>query len=144
MTITKHQDSHCDHALTEEQVAWVLSQDPSQHGQGAVRVFTLPLPEELGTVPCGLYGPAMGDEPVPEAEVLYVVRGARAGGSRLVDRPARQVREVTIIAGPHDGHEWVLFTAFGGPAAPKEPFEDGGDADFWGEHALSGEDRRGE
>lgn len=58
-------------------------------------------------------------------------------------RAPRQVRTVTVIAGPHDGQPCVLFTAFGGPLAPQEPGDPGcKDPDasraFWAEHALSG------
>jgi hypothetical protein len=164
MTITKHADSHVDHNLTSQQLDFVLAQDPSLHGTGPVRVFTIQMPESLGCLPCGLYGPLCGDKPVREAQVFYATRGERKGESRLmkdgvsphpsgVDAltlsapyPTRPSRLVTIVAGPHDGHPWVLFTAYGGPLAPKEPFdfEDDDSSEqaqesraFWSEHALA-------
>lgn len=129
----RHADSHLDHGLTEPQISYLLGLD-------LVGVHTVELPAELGTVPCALYGPAMGDPAVPEAEVVLARRGARTGLSRLIRRPPRPTRLVTVIVGPHDGLPDVLYTAFGGPAAPREPFEVPDDpeaAAFWAEHALS-------
>ena len=135
-SIKRHRDSHLDHALTEAQIGFILNV-PAE--DGAVEVQTVMLPDHLGTVPCGLHGPTMGDMPVPESEITYAVRGERNGESRLVDRPARGSRLVTIVSGPHDGLGCVLFTAFGGPQAPQEPFEDDseGSREFWKQHALS-------
>lgn len=126
--MNKHKDSHLDHGLTEAQIAFILAQ-PIVGG-----VHTIELPEELGTVPCGLYGPVVGDPPVSDTEVTYAARGQR----KLVDRPARPARLVTVVVGPHDG----------GPQAPREPFEFEPRDDFksldhiaseafWKEHALA-------
>ena len=138
MSITRHKDSHLDHNLTSEQIKFVLGLDAQE---GELTIQTVTLPDHLGTVPCGLYGPVMGDEPVTEAEVSYHVRGERKGKSRLIiGRAPRTTRLLTVISGPHDGLACVLFTAFGGPQAPKEPFEDDSDETkaFWNQHALSG------
>lgn len=138
----RHADSHLDHALTEAQIAHVLEKFATREG-----FFheSIELPEDLGTVPCGLHGPSVGDEPIveiPDGEVSYERRGDRAWRSRIVDRPARPTRLLTVIAGPHEGLPCVLYTAFGGPTAPQEP----GDPDcrdpeasrqFWAVHALS-------
>jgi len=143
MTITKHNDSHLDHSLTDAQVAFILDL-PAKEGELCIQ--TVELPAELGEVPCALYGPLMGDEPVPDAEVRLEARGGREGSSRLVERPVRPCRKVTVISGPHDGLPCVLFTAFGGPQAPKEPFEFGvndlspdacSSREFWSKHALA-------
>jgi hypothetical protein len=57
----------------------------------------------------------------------------------------RPTRQLTIVAGPHGDEPCVLYTAYGGPEAPREP----GDPDipghsardaaavFWADHALS-------
>lgn len=134
----RHKESHLDHGLTDAQVEYLLTLSVSE---ATVVVKTIELPHELGTVPCGLHGPAMGDEAVPEGEVSYAVRGERKGKSRLVAREPRQTRLVTVVAGSYDGYRDVLFTAFGGPQAPREPFEDDGDEarEFWASHALSAE-----
>lgn len=63
----------------------------------------------------------MGDVAIGEGEVSYARRGERAWDSRLVKLPARQQHEVTVIAGPHEEHACILYTAFGGPLAPQEP-----------------------
>jgi hypothetical protein len=107
-------------------------------------IETIELPPELGTVACGLYGPTMGDAPVPSMDATMRVRGTRAHASRTVARPTRQTNRVTIIAGPHGGDPCVLYTAFGGPLAPKE-VDDPTLADearpasieFWADHALA-------
>lgn len=134
-----HTDSHVDHGLTPEQLAWLLERYADR---GEFFIDTAELPEHLGTVPCGLHGPAMGDDPIPDVEVSLESRGDREWPSRLCGRTARQTRQVSVIAGPHEGHPCVLYTAFGGPVAPQEP----GDPDcrdieaseaFWAEHALS-------
>lgn len=137
--LIRHEDSHVDHGLTEAQLDHLLARFADREG---FFLETITLPPELGTVPCGLYGPMMGDPAIREDEVIRARRGERAWDSRLVDLPPRQQHEVTVIAGPHDGHPCVLYTAFGGPAAPQEP----GDpyckdlvesAAFWKEHALA-------
>jgi hypothetical protein len=172
----QHQDSHLDHALTPAQVAHVLERFADRQ---SFFIETITLPRELGTVPCGLYGPAMGDSPIGEDEVTHAARGTRAWPSRLVDLPPRQQHELTVIAGPHeetcprckgtgetfhidlgfgpfnqtltchkcDGakvlkHVCILFTAFGGPAAPQEPGDPGckdveASRKLWAEHALA-------
>lgn len=135
----RHRDSHVDHGLTEPQLRYLLDRFADRR---TFFIETITLPAELGTVPCGLYGPLMGDLAISEDEVAYSRRGERVWGSRLIALPARQQHEVTVIAGPHDGHACVLFTAFGGPIAPQEP----GDPNckdpaesvaFWREHALA-------
>jgi hypothetical protein len=135
----KHPDSHVDHGLTEAQLQHLLECFADRSG---FFVETITLPSDLGTVPCGLYGPAMGDPAIREDEITHARRGERAWDSRLIDLPTRQQHEVTVIAGPHDGHACVLYTAFGGPAAPQEPGDPGckdpsTSAAFWRQHALA-------
>ena len=136
--------SHLDHGLSEAQVQFIRERFADRC---AFFIETIELPEELGTVPCGLYGPVMGDEPVPEDEVSYARRGSREWTSRMCDRPLRPARQVSVIAGPHEDHECVLYTAFGGPVAPREPADPAcaeddqlaASREFWSQHALSRE-----
>lgn len=114
----RHADSHLDHALTEAQIAFLLA---TFADRGEFFIASIELPPELGTVPCALFGPTMGDAPIADHETYQAKRGTRTYNSRLVNRDARPTRTVTIIAGPHDGRPCVLYTAFGGPASPKEP-----------------------
>ena len=133
--------SHVDHGLTQAQRDFLVEHFADRK---AFFIEQVDLPPELGTVPCGLHGPKMGDAPVPESEVVYQRRGTRENESRLVRRPARQTKTVTVIAGPHEAESCVLYTAFGGPLSPKEPGDptlkpeekDAAKA-FWREHALS-------
>jgi hypothetical protein len=95
----KHRDSHLDHGLTDVQVRHLLGRFADRDG---FFVETFTLPPELGTVPCGLYGPVVGDSPIGEEEVEYAPRGSRAWRSRLIALPPRPQHEVTVIAGPHE------------------------------------------
>lgn len=134
--------SHLDHNLSPAHVAWLLEYFADKDG---FFIATVTLPDSLGEVDCGLYGPACGDEPVVEADVTYAVRGTRKCASRLVDRPTRKTRVLTVIAGPHEEHKCVLYTSYGGPSAPREPgdlgiatWEQVQEARaFWTDHALS-------
>ena len=135
----KHAASHIDHGLTEDQLRFLIEHFADRE---AFFIETITLPVELGTVPCGLYGPLMGDPPIREDEVTHAPRGSREWTSRIVERPPRQQRDVTVIAGPHAGHGCVLYTAFGGPASPQEPGDPSckdpaASAAFWQEHALA-------
>lgn len=133
--------SHVDHGLSQAQRDWLVSRFADRK---AFFIESVELPSELGTVPCGLYGPMMGDSPVEESAAVYRKRGARSNESRLVNRPARPTKTVTVIAGPHDGLLCVMYTAFGGPLTPKEPgdysitpSEQDESAAFWAVHALA-------
>ena len=95
----KHQDSHVDHGLTEAQLRYLLGRFADRQ---SFFLETIELPEDLGSVPCGLWGPCMGDPPVEDAEVTRASRGTRVWPSRLVERPTRSTRQVTVIAGPHE------------------------------------------
>lgn len=142
MSLTLNPASHLDHNLSQEHIAWLLALFADRDG---FFIETVVIPDELGSLECGLYGPVMGDEPVAEADVTYAVRGKRRCASRLVGRPMRPTRFVTVVAGPFEDKPCVLFTAYGGPSAPREPGDTtidtwGGVKDsreFWSEHALS-------
>lgn len=130
-------ESHLDHGLTAAQIDYVFERFADRVG---FFVGTCELPAELGTVPCGLHGPLMGDAPVTDAELTP--RAGRAWPSRLVDHPPRPTRLVTVIAGPHEGEPCALYTAFGGPLAPQEPGDPNcrdvaASETFWAVHALS-------
>ena len=135
----KHAESHFDHGLTEGQVNFLMDRFADRQ---AFFIETVELPEALGTVPCGLFGPIMGDAAIGDADVVHATRGTRAWESRLVDRAPRQVRTVTVIAGPHDQEPCIVYTMFGGPLAPQEPGDPGckdveASTKFWREHALA-------
>lgn len=147
----KHAESHFDHGLTKAQVDFLMKQFADK---AAFFIATIELPESLGTVPCGLFGPLMGDAPIPDGDVTHAPRGKRAWTSRLIDRAPRPSRLVTVIAGPHeepcwhcDGsgglgawkaripcetcdhgkvkHPCIVYTMFGGPLTPQEPGDPG-------------------
>jgi len=136
----QHKESHLDHGLSPAVVDYIFKRFADRT---AFFIETFELPEEYGTVPCGLYGPIMGDDSM-HYWAYDAKRGNREYTSRVIsNKPARQVRMVTVIAGPHDGLSCILYTAFGGPITPKEPNDPTLAPDkreesekFWREHAL--------
>jgi len=127
-----HGTSHLDHDLTEDQINYIAARYEGRDGHF---IDTFELPEELGTVPCGLYGPIMGDPPVEREHTEMKKRGNREYLSRVINPTIgepfiadpmtlfRQVQIVTVIAGPHKEESCILYTAFGGPLAPQEPLD---------------------
>lgn len=118
-----HKDSHTDHGISTEQWTYIFERFA---GHNTRFIETFELPETLGTVLNGLYGPSCGDRPVSIHDIRLEARGNRTWLSRMVDWPARLTRFVRVIAGPHDGYPCVLYTAYGVasidmPQAPKEP-----------------------
>lgn len=134
-----HPDSHLDHNISTSIINYLCQLFSSRN---SFFIETVELPEHLGTVPCALYGPVMGDEPIMDNETINTTRGDRPWPSRMVKRPPRQVRTVTVVAGQHEDQDCILYTAYAGPVAPQEPGDPGcrdqpaSDA-FWAEHALS-------
>lgn len=135
-------DSHLDHGLKPAHLEYLTKRFADRT---AFFIETIELPTYLPTVPCGLYGPAMGDEPVLESEVTYRVRDGRAGPTRTCTgwRRGRRTWKLTVVAGPHEGQPCVLYTAYGGPAAPREPWDPSLSPEeaaesraFWAVHAL--------
>ncbi len=119
----KHTESHMDHGFTQAQWDHIFKLFADRKG-----FFNeiIGLPGNLGTVTNELYGPSCGDPPVPEVEVFYAARGDRAWNSRMTRMPKRPTCFVRVIAGPHDGHPCVLYTAYGvhapdAAASPREP-----------------------
>lgn len=132
--------SHLDHGLSPEVIQFIMETFGDRDG---FFIETVELPNGL-TAPCGLYGPIMGDSPVPEDEVVYLERNGRGYKSRMVRRPIRMVNTITVIAGPDGDEPCVLYTAFGGPLAPREPGDPSLPEEereeslrFWSEHALA-------
>jgi hypothetical protein len=139
-----HPESHVDHVPESVIEAVTLAFADVANPDKRVLIETLELPEAAGSVACALYGPAIGDPPVSEDEVQYQIRPGRSWPSRTVARPVRQTRTLTLIAGPHDGHDLVLYTCYGGPAAPMEVDDPNlkeedrpASVEFWKVHALA-------
>lgn len=139
MALEITEKSHLDHGLSEDMLKMIVNKYKDKDGF-FIETFRIP----GGSFDSALYGPAAGDPPVSEDEVYYEVRGGRPGKSRMIKAPFRKTDELTVIAGPIDDKPVVLYTAFGGPLAPKEPFditldEQGvqNSKDFWSQHALA-------
>ncbi len=143
--ITAH--SHLDHFLEMSHLELIFLRFDDHHGFLAT---TIPMSDEWLGLPCGLYGPAMGDDPVSDAEVRMVVRGKRRYASRILrGGQLRRSDLLTVIAAPmiygdeHSDDHLELITAFGGPLAPREPGDPSLPPDeraaselFWSQHAL--------
>lgn len=146
-------ESHLDHGLSHEHVMWLIEHFADR---SAFFLETITLPIFLPEVECGLYGPICGDEPVPENTVMYKIRGERKYASRVLALGSflpseasasglRKTRTLTVIAGPSGDEPCVLYTSYGGPAAPREPGDPSIGAwesvlesrAFWATHALS-------
>lgn len=106
--------SHTDHRVSEAHINWLRCELEGKLQPG-INVVTMTLPEHLP----GLHS-ALVYHPSDEG-VTYERRGSRAYESRMVKRHELPTREITAIIGPHNGDTPVLYTAFGGPAAPREP-----------------------
>lgn len=133
------QESHIDHGLSEEMLSFILNKFKDKN-EFFIETFTVP----GASLDNALYGPIEGDPPIDESEVYYAKRGDRPGESRMIKRPLRKTNEVTVIAGPHEGKPCVLYTAYGGKLAPREPFDKGlqgndmvDSKEFWSKHALA-------
>lgn len=138
MTITVF---HADHGILDSHMA-VITNLFTEAGEGFL-LRTVTLPEDCADLLSGIHGPITGDEPVPSAEVHWAKRGERPGLSRLCTRDPRPTRLMTVI-GIREGDVIKVFTAYGGPCAPREitdpnlPPEAAEEAcAFWAQHALS-------
>ena len=135
-----HADSHLDHVKDRPDVVELVLERFADRSSFFMETFEL----EDGRLPCGLYGPIMGDPPISDKEVKMVSRGNRPYPSRICAGIVRWSRKCTVIAGPHQGYPCVLYTVFGGPITPKEPNdptlkpEEREESErFWAVHALS-------
>ena len=143
MALKIKSNSHMDHGLDDRHVNWLLALFRERN---EFFIETLEMPDFLESVICGIRGPNVGDPPVPESEVKYMVRPNRRCASRVLCTPTqpRYVRQLTVIAGPSGVDPCVLYTAYGGPKAPREPgdqyietMEEIVEARrFWRNHAL--------
>lgn len=139
-----HAESHVDHVPSEVS-EHVLVRFADRDG---FFVETVELPANMPEVYCALYGPACGDPAVPEDDAVYAKRWPREWTSRVIGRPLRRTRKLTVVAGPYKGEPCVLFTVYGGPKAPRElndpslknQTEIEESAEFWSQHALSSHD----
>ena len=133
---------HADHGITEAQMGHIQTALQGSVEDGFF-ISRQDIPPALGTVPCGLHGPAMGDPEVSDDEAELLTRGDRPYADRMVSRPFRPVGYVQCI-GIREGDTFTLFTVYGGPLAPQHP-EDPTNPDreaaqaFWDVHALSKE-----
>lgn len=134
-------ESHLDHGLTEGHIDFLMGRFGDRK---EFFIETVEVPTDLPSLTCGLHGPIMGDEPLGEDEVFYTVRPPREYPSRMTERAPRDTRLLTVIAGPDGDEPCVLYTAFGGPLAPREPGDptlppgDRAESEaFWSKHALS-------
>jgi len=133
---------HADHGIQKE----LMQELVNQIRPSGFFLKTVELPAGVPDVMSAIYGPIAGDDPVEEGTVTYKKRTPDRPLSRMIDKPMRPTRLVTII-GNEVEDQVTVFTCYGGPAAEREP----GDKSlktmeeieasrlFWSEHALSAE-----
>ena len=156
--IRRHEDSHVDHGIPHGVMNYVLDQFKDRT-EFFIETFEYPESYTACTSLSDWNNPGMEYEQemppvrcdlhldVPEGEVFYEKRGDRGWESRLCNREPRMTREITIIAGPHPEDKeagMILFTMYGGPAAPREPGDPSLEGEaleeskkFWSRAALS-------
>jgi hypothetical protein len=136
---------HADHDVPLEAIGWALARVEDTHGFNGFFITTLTIPSYMTDLANALYGPACGDPPVPEDEVVYQQRSPDRPLSRMVHRPLRPTRLLTVI-GVLYADSAQIYTAHGGPLAEIEPGDPvlGSDeakflkaATFWRDHALA-------
>lgn len=143
-------ESHLDHGLSHEHCSLIQRCYKNEQCEDGVVVATFTVPAGMPELFSALRGPCVGDRPIGSEEVFYRIRGNREGSSRLCYWPPKVTREITAVMGrmtkpgPHHG-EAVLFTAYPGPQAPREPWDTTmterqkeESVAFWAKHALSG------
>jgi hypothetical protein len=130
---------HADHGISNDLILSAVMRLKPEEGFSAL---TLELEEAC--VMSALYGPKAGDGPVTDAEVDMVKRSEDRPPSRMVDKPKRPSSKLTVV-GVRSGEAATIYTAYGGPLAPREPgdasmttdAEKAESAAFWAEHALA-------
>jgi len=141
-------ESHVDHfaALSLQDkatiVATIMAAFKERPLVEGFQLFTIEGPFPL---PCELVGPVMGQESVPESLVRYEARKGREWPSRLTQGEPVLTTKLTIVVGPHNGYPHVLYTAYPGLPAPREPQDPSLKPEeveesraFWSTHALIG------
>ena len=130
--------SHLDHGLSERLVKIIAEKYADRQ---AFFIDTFEIPSDHPTLPCALI------EGVPEFDCFYRQRKGRSTWSRLCRRPPSWSSVVTVVGGPSGDEPCVLYTAYGGKLAPREPGDPGIKTSeeaaesfrFWWNHALSAE-----
>ena len=153
---------HDDHDITNEMRLWLLGGfrellDPDASREAT---FEFPIPLAMGVLPCAMYGPKMGDEPMTSDHIMWYPRKGRTCPSRLTKLPMRMSGTISgAYAWDHVRHSLDFYSVYGGPVAPREmgdlehqslecgvKLPEGAIAEswaFWREHALSVETLRG-
>lgn len=143
-------ESHLDHGVSERHIAWAIGWvgigiKLGRYAPGEVHVVTMDL--ESPELP-GLWTALRGEScelDVCESEVTYQVRLPRKYASRTVQQRMCWTRQMTVVFGPHGSAPFALYTAYGGPAAPREPGDPSianmaeleESREFWSTHALA-------
>jgi len=97
-----------------------------------------------------LYGPAMGDDPITEEEVVYKPWRGQKYDFRLLKDTSKKVRwtdKVSVVFGPDakgKSDAKFLFAIYGGPLATQMPTDPRvrdleSSQKFWSQHALAGD-----
>lgn len=135
---------HDDHNLPQEVIDWGFDQLENflETTEFLFCAHTFTIPDHFPDLENALYGPLAGDPPVEDSEVTLVVRGDRPWTDRIVAKPPRPSRQLTVIGTILDG-DLVAFTMHGGPLADRNPADPTNPNPeqskiFWSQHALAG------
>lgn len=129
---------HSDHSIDNTLLQWAVeSINPT-----GFFLTTIAIPAEHAPLLNALYGPCCGDRCVEDS--MVEMRSEDRPASRTIDLPKRPTRLLTVI-GMAKGSEVQIYTAYGGPAAAREPNdpsiatveEKESSKLFWSMHALS-------
>lgn len=127
---------HADHGIKDAQLKFIVGKLMAEDDGFFIKEVKIP-----GQVPCGLYGPIMGDSPISDNEIEMVSRGRWEFGFRMIDKPMRPVDYVQAI-GTKNGDELTIYTIYGGPLVSQNPNDPDNQnpeesKKFWSAHALS-------
>jgi hypothetical protein len=135
---------HDDHNLPQEIIDWGFEQLQNflETTEFAFCAHTFTMPNHLPDVENALYGPLSGDAPVADSEVTLAKRGDRPWADRMIAKPPRPSRQLTVIGTIIDG-ALTAFTMHGGPLADRNPADPTNpnpeqSKKFWSQHALAG------
>lgn len=141
-------ESHLDHGLSPAHIELIERCYKDEQCQLGTIVATFTVPPGMSELYSTLRGPSVGDRELEHSEVFYRIRGTREGATRFCYWPPKVTREITAVMGIMPGGEHagqaVLFTAYPGPQAPREPWDSSmsekqkaESVAFWAKHALA-------
>lgn len=107
-----------DPFLTQNHKGFAL-QELLKLGEG-FHTFVVDLPDNLPALPCALYGPDMGDAPIPRSGIPG---GREVEGMGLISGPFRPIRKMVVV-GEVAGENVSVAAAYGSPVVIPSKLEE--------------------